>query len=241
MWLKNQLHQDGPLKARCGWDVKDKKPKMEYCTKSSNNSLNSKGQLLCAVCNNSCRMNLFFCQIPICLGPGHRSDSRIQQMLHLYVQLYITRVSAVIQFTFFYIAPFTIKNCLWAPIINTTFHWTCSVWFARRHTHAFCMSVKNEHTSHRSDFSVENTATWALLSSEKDNDARGCIITMFKTASGHTKEKIRPCGLILGITALQENHCKFSLLKFTQPINQTIQQKERCQATSEAQQPYKLI
>lgn len=103
------------------------------------------------------------------------------------------------------------------------------------------MFVKNEHTSHWSDFSVENTATWALLSSEKDNDARGNIITMFKTASGHTKGKSSPCGLILAITALQENHCKFSSLKLTQPINQTIQQKERCQATPEAQQLYKLI
>lgn len=79
-----------------------------------------------------------------------------------------------------------------------------------------------------------------MLSSEKDNDARGSIITMFKTASGHTKEKISLCSLILAVTALQENYCKFSSLKLTQPINQIIQQKERCQATTEAQQLYTL-
>lgn len=126
--------------------LRTKKPKMEYCTKSSNNSLNSKGQL-CAVCNNSrwCKRGiyLFFVKTPICLGPrhictffpclrdfslGHDCAEPVlyvsvdipdvstvteilirQQMLHLYVQLYITRVSTVIQFSFIYIAPFTIK------------------------------------------------------------------------------------------------------------------------------------
>lgn len=132
---------------------------MEYCTKSSNNSLNSKGQLLCAVRNNSCRINLFFCQIPICLGPGHRSDSRIQQMLHLYVQLYITSVCCD-SVQFYLYSTFYNKKLSLSTNYKHNFPLNLfSVWFARRHTHAFCMSVKNEHTSHRSDFSVENTAT----------------------------------------------------------------------------------